>query len=194
MPIMTTGNTIEDEIYNKKIKKIVDENGYQINNLKRTNYISWKEYFMNIAILSSYRSKDPVTQVGCCIVNSDNRILSIGYNGFPNGISDDKFPWGKCHSEKNYLVDKRFYVCHAEQNAILNCNNISLLKDSSLYTTLFPCNECMKSIIQVRIKNIIYLNRDDINKDSMKASIKMASEVGINIEEIDKNLKLLELL
>ena len=60
---------------------------------KRTDYISWDEYFMGVAHLAALRSKDPNTQVGCCIVSEDNKILSIGYNGFPKGCSDDEFPW-----------------------------------------------------------------------------------------------------
>ena len=60
---------------------------------KREDYISWDEYFMGVAKLSASRSKDPNTQVGCCIVNQDNKILSMGYNGFPIGCSDDMFPW-----------------------------------------------------------------------------------------------------
>ena len=44
--------------------------------MKRKDYISWDEYFMGVAILAAKRSKDPNTQVGACIVNSDNIILS----------------------------------------------------------------------------------------------------------------------
>ena len=61
--------------------------------MKRQNYISWDEYFMGVALLASMRSKDPNTQVGACIVDEQNRILSTGYNGFPHGCSDDDFPW-----------------------------------------------------------------------------------------------------
>ena len=56
-------------------------------------HISWDEYFMGVAILSSYRSKDPSTKVGACIVNEDKRIIGIGYNGFPYGCLDEEFPW-----------------------------------------------------------------------------------------------------
>ena len=57
--------------------------------MKRTDYLSWDEYFMGIAFLSAQRSKDPSTQVGACIVNEDKRILSVGYNGMPRGCDDD---------------------------------------------------------------------------------------------------------
>ena len=76
--------------------------------MKRNDYLIWDEYFMAIALLSSKRSKDPSTQVGACIVSSDNRILSIGYNGAPNGYDDDIFPWGK---DGNKLETKYLYTC-----------------------------------------------------------------------------------
>ena len=71
---------------------------------KRENYISWDEYFMGIALLSSMRSKDPSTQVGACIVSDDNKIMSVGYNGFPRGCSDDEYPWERSALYKRYKI------------------------------------------------------------------------------------------
>ena len=105
---------------------------------KRKDYISWDEYFMGVATLAAMRSKDPNTQVGACIVSNDNKILSIGYNGFPNGCSDDEFPWSR---EGEPLDNKYFYITHSELNAILNYRGGSL-EGSKIYVTLFPCNEC----------------------------------------------------
>ena len=85
---------------------------------KRKGYITWDEYFMGVAKLSAMRSKDPSTQVGACIVSEDNKILSMGYNGFPKGCSDDEFPWGK--GDPDDYNDKYLYVTHSELNAILN--------------------------------------------------------------------------
>lgn len=116
---------------------------------KRNGYISWDEYFMGVALLASQRSKDPSTQVGACIVNDDNRIMSVGYNGFPRGCSDDEFPWER-EGDKSTLT-KYPYVCHAELNAILNAGGNSL-KGCRIYVALFPCNECAKAIIQCGIK------------------------------------------
>ena len=59
---------------------------------KRKDYISWDEYFMGLAHLSALRSKDPNTQVGAAIVDENHRVVSVGYNGFPTGVSDDEFP------------------------------------------------------------------------------------------------------
>jgi dCMP deaminase len=62
---------------------------------KREGVLSWDDFFMSIAWLVAMRSKDPTTQVGACIVNEQNRIVGVGYNGFPSGISDDALPWAK---------------------------------------------------------------------------------------------------
>ena len=129
---------------------------------KRDVYLSWDEYFMHIAELSAMRSKDPNTQVGACIVNSDNRILSIGYNGAPNGFSDDDFPWAR---EGDELDTKYPYVCHAEFNAIMHFAGSKMsLNGAKVYVTLFPCNECAKAITQSGIKEVVYLS--DKYKDS----------------------------
>ena len=124
------------------------------NNQKRKDYISWDEYFMGVAILSGMRSKDPNSQVGACIVSEDNKILSLGYNGFPKGCSDDEFPWAR---EGEALDTKYLYVTHSELNAILNYRGGSL-EGAKLYVSLFPCNECAKAIIQSGIKTIVYDN------------------------------------
>ena len=116
-------------------------------NEKRSDYISWDEYFMGISELSARRSKDPSTQVGACIVSSDNKILSMGYNGFPKGCSDDIFPWTKIQAEHDPYNAKYIYVTHAELNAILNYRGGSL-EGAKIYVTLFPCNECAQAIIQ----------------------------------------------
>lgn len=141
---------------------------------KRTNYITWEEYFMGIAILSALRSKDPSTQVGACIANDDNKVVSIGYNGMPQGLNDDQMPWG--HGEG--LESKYLYVCHAEFNAILN-SQISNLKGTKIYVTLFPCNECAKAIIQTGIKEVIYLDNKYENSIESQASRKMFDMAGI---------------
>lgn len=142
---------------------------------KRSDYISWDEYFMGIAMLSAKRSKDPSTQVGACIVNDSNRIMSVGYNGFPRGCSDDEFPWER---EGDEIGTKYSYVCHAELNAILNSGGRNL-EGSKLYVALFPCNECAKAIIQCGIKEIIYLSDKYASSPSVLASKRMfdAAEV-----------------
>ena len=119
---------------------------------KRKDYIGWDGYFMGVAMLSAQRSKDPNTQVGACIVSPDKKILSVGYNGAPNGYNDKDMPWDR---EGDFIHTKYAYVCHAELNAILN-NKGSNLEGATLYVDLFPCNECAKAIIQTGIKEVVY--------------------------------------
>ncbi len=143
--------------------------------MKKTDYLKWDEYFMGIAMLSAQRSKDPSTGVGACIVGSDNRILSLGYNGMPIGCSDDEYPWDR---EGEPLDTKYLYVCHAEFNAILNYNGGSL-QGSRVYVTLFPCNECAKAIIQKGIKEIIYACDKYSDTPSVIASKRMFDSAGV---------------
>jgi dCMP deaminase len=142
---------------------------------KRKDYISWDEYFMGVAKLAAMRSKDPNSQVGCCIVSTDNKILSIGYNGFPRGCSDDEFPWDR---EGEPLDTKYIYVTHSELNAILNFRGGSL-EGSRIYVTLFPCNECTKAIIQSGISEIIYDDDKYADTPSVLASKRMLHASGV---------------
>lgn len=148
--------------------------------MKRQDYISWDEYFMGIAKLSAMRSKDNSTQVGACIVNDKHRIVSIGYNGMPNGCCDDDMPWER--SAENPLDTKYPFVCHAELNAILNSSTRDFT-GCTLYVTLFPCNECTKAVIQSGIKKIVYADNKYANTDSVKASVIMLKKCGIEFEE-----------
>ena len=143
---------------------------------KREDYISWDEYFMAVAKLAGMRSKDPHTQVGACIVSEDNKILSMGYNGFPKGCSDDEFPWGK--TSENPLENKYLYTTHSELNAILNYRGGSL-EGAKLYVTLFPCNECCKAIIQAGIKTVIYDCDKYADTPSVMASKRMMKASGV---------------
>ena len=148
---------------------------------KRSGYISWDEYFMGIAILSSMRSKDPNTQVGACIVNRSNKIMSVGYNGLPIGCDDDTFPWER--SGNSSLQTKYPFVCHAELNAILNHAGGSLA-DCKIYVALFPCNECAKAIIQSGIKEVIYLSDKYAESESTIASKKMFDAAGVKYTKL----------
>ncbi len=159
---------------------------------KRKDYLTWDEYFMAIAKLSAMRSKDPSTQVGSCIVSDDNRILSIGYNGAPNGFSDERFPWAR---EGKKLETKYPYVCHSELNAIVNYRgNKKDLENAKIYVDLFPCNECAKIIIQSGIKEVIYSSNKYGDKDEWIAAKKMFDECSVNYSRIqlkeDKEIKI----
>jgi dCMP deaminase len=145
--------------------------------MKRKDYINWDEYFMGVALLAARRSKDPSTQVGACIVDDNNIILSTGYNGFPYGCSDDSFPWER----KGELNDTKYpYVVHAELNAILNAQGRSL-RGARIFVALFPCNECAKAIIQSGIREVVYLSDKYAATDSTMASKRMFEAAGVKL-------------
>lgn len=159
-------------------KRSVSANDLQttIPSEKRKNYLKWEDYFMSIALVSGQRSKDPVTQVGACIVNQDNRIVGVGYNGFPIGCSDDSFPWSKDTADP--MDSKQMYVVHAEENAVINRFSADL-KNSTIYVSLFPCNRCAQMIIQSGIKKVIYMSDKKSYSPSVEASKRMLNAAGV---------------
>ena len=152
-------------------------------NKQRKEYLNWDQYFMGVAKLSALRSKDPSTQVGACIVGDDNRILSIGYNGTPNGFADKDFPWDR---EGEPLETKYLYVCHAEMNAIINYRGSRKeLENAKIYVDLFHCNECAKIIIKAGIKEVIYLSDKYAKQDAFIASKKLFDSCGVKYRQIE---------
>lgn len=156
--------------------------------MKRKDYISWDEYFMGIALLAAKRSKDPNTQVGACIVSPENIIISTGYNGLPNGCSDDEFPWEREGEQTKYP-----FVVHAELNAILNAGG-RVLRGARLYVALFPCNECAKAIIQSGIREILYLSDKYAETEQTRASKRMLDAAGVTYRPLHTNLETLTLV
>lgn len=151
--------------------------------MKRNDYISWDQYFMGVAELSAQRSKDPKTQVGCCIIDPKTKhILSIGYNGLPQGFSDDEFEWNP--SKENFLTCKNSYVVHAEANAILNASQS--LEGSDVYVTMFPCNECAKLLSQSKVKRVFYSDDKFLHKDEGKVSQIIFEKAGIETIHYEK--------
>ena len=146
----------------------------------RDDVLSWDQYFMGMAHLSAKRSKDPNTRVGACIVNPQKRVVGLGYNGFPYGCEDEEFPWDR---DGEFLETKYPYVVHAEPNAILN--STSNLKCSTLYVTLFPCNECAKLVIQSGIKHIIYMDDKYHDTPSSIASRRMFDSANVSYTKMN---------
>ena len=154
--------------------------------MKRKDVLSWDDYFMGLAHLSAQRSKDPNTQVGAVIVNKQNRVVGIGYNGFPYGCDDDVFPWARDGKSND---TKYPYVVHAELNAILNSNQSC--KGCTIYVSLFPCNECAKAIIQSGISKIVYESDKYAHTDGTIASKKMLVAAGIELVQVDHEIELI---
>jgi len=141
---------------------------------KRENYISWDECFMRIAHVIAERSKDPNTQAGSVLVNNKNVVVGLGYNGWPRGIENDKLPWDR----KGKLYDTKYaYVVHAEENAIYNAN--AQTQGGTLYCTLFPCNECAKTIVQCGITHVVYESDAYHDEDIWKASRRIFDLAGV---------------
>ena len=153
--------------------------------MKRMDVLSWDEYFMGLAHLSAMRSKDPSTQVGAVIESGEHRVVSIGYNGFPNGCSDDEFPWDR---EGDFGATKYPYVVHAELNAILNSKND--LRGCSIYVSLFPCNECAKAIIQSGISRIVYESDKYADTDATIASKRMLRAAGVELYQLPYRIQM----
>ena len=160
--------------------------------MKRTDYISWDEYFMSVAVLASMRSKDPNTQVGACIVGDDKRIISTGYNGFPCGCSDDEFPWVRNAEDGDELNTKYPCSVHSERNAILNYRGPGL-EGARMYVTLFPCNECAKALIQSGIKTVIYGDDKYRNAPNNIASLRMLNAAGVRCVRYQKTGRRIEI-
>ncbi len=158
--------------------------------MKREDYISWDEYFMGVALLAAERSKDPSTQVGACIVDEQDRILSTGYNGFPYGCTDSEYPWERSAEQSN---DTKYpFVVHAELNAILN-NRGKNLAGSRIYVALFPCNECAKAIIQSGITEVVYLSDKYANTPGTQASKRMFASAGVRTRRFESKREFLTL-
>lgn len=153
--------------------------------MKNSNILTWNEYFMGLAHLSALRSKDPNTQVGAAIVDENHRVVSVGYNGFPTGVSDEEFPWGR---EGGVLDSKYAFVVHAELNAILNSQRS--VRGCTIYVSLFPCNECAKAIIQSGIKKIVYESDKYNGVDTNIASKRMLKAAGVELVRISNTISI----
>jgi len=145
--------------------------------IEELNYIDWDSYFMNIAILASLRSKD-TTKVGSVLV-LNKKVIGMGYNGFPSGIDEKQLPTSR---EGDFLDVKYTYTIHSEQNCILN-SSVYDISGSTLYVTLFPCNECAKIIVQKQIKEVVFLSDIHHNDPPYIASRKIFELSNIKIRQ-----------
>lgn len=153
---------------------------------ERTDVISWDEFFMRVAIAASLRSKDPNTQVGACIADTNHRILSVGYNGTPSALADADFPWG---TSDDPLHDKHSYVIHAEANAILNYRgSLKDMAGATVYVTLFPCHECAKTLVQAGIGEVVYLDDKYDGTEDNLISKHVLDECGVTYRPIGVEL------
>ena len=146
------------------------------------DHISWDEYFMSIAILVSLRSKDPSSKVGAVLVR-DNKILGTGYNGFPSGCDESRFPWDREVDSKGWINTKYPYVIHAEANALMN--TVAHCRDAQLYVTMHPCNECAKLLIQGGVKQVTFLSDKHRENEAFVAARKLLEVTGVSVKKMD---------
>jgi dCMP deaminase len=152
---------------------------------RTSGVLSWDECFMRIAEVIAQRSKDPQTQGGAVIVDSKNVVLGMGYNGFPRGIDSDKLPWKRSGDSPVLSETKHAYIVHAEENAVYNSS--MKCEGAKMYCTLYPCNECAKTIIQAGIKEIIYLSDKYHERDAWLASRKLFELAGVKTRQYTLN-------
>ncbi|WP_281702389.1 deoxycytidylate deaminase [Cryptobacterium curtum] len=149
---------------------------------KRDNVITWDQFFMGVAIAASQRSKDPHTQVGACIADTNHRILSVGYNGTPSALNDDDFPWG---ASDDPLHDKHSYVVHAEANAVLNYRgSLKDMDGASAYVTLFPCHECAKILVQAGIREVVYQDNKYEGTIDNQIAMRIFDDCGVSYRQV----------
>lgn len=156
----------------------------------RKDFLSWDDTFMLMADLIAQRSKDPSTQTGAVVVDENNVVLGLGYNGFPRNTDDDAFPWDRegGYEKEEFLKTKYPYVVHAEVNAIFNANKS--VKGGKMYCHLFPCNECAKAIVQNGIKELVYQEDKYSDVDIFQASRKIFEAAGVKVREYKPTKKL----
>lgn len=162
--------------------------------------LNWDEMFINIALMAGKRTSCIYHKVGSVFVDDNHRIISIGYNGPAAGdVNCNEVGCAKVHGNSE---NKRLEYCrgiHSEINAICNCQDTNRLRGATLYVTVFPCYRCMKSLVNVGIKKIVYFEEylrieEGTGKrkeqgDIEPGSLELAQKVGIWIEKFDPNKK-----
>jgi dCMP deaminase len=144
---------------------------------------SWDKYFINLCEVIKTRSLDPNTQVGCCIVDKDNRIKATGYNSYPPGCRDEELPFNR-----DGEINKYNFIVHAETNAIASSAKVGVsLNDCTIYLPFYPCSDCFKSIVTAGIKCVKVYGKYESEKSNMnnKAVDILSKQAGIEIIHIE---------
>ena len=141
--------------------------------------MKWERRFLELAFNVAHWSKDPSTVVGALLVDENNNVRTLGYNGFPRGISD--------HESRLSVRDTKYALTvHAEQNVISTCARLGIPTENCVIVcTHFPCSTCAGSILQAGIKKVIvqkpteeFLSRW---KDSIDLATSMFEEAGVEL-------------
>lgn len=140
--------------------------------------MNWNEYFMEIARTAAKKSTDPSTQVGCVIVDQNNRVVSCGYNNFPE------------NANREYMVNEKpmryLLSVHAEMRALLNAK--TSVDGCKVYVTHASCENCLKHMIVAGIKEItyekLYTNGKFVDEEKQEAITRLMKATNI----INKNM------
>ena len=148
---------------------------------------SWTDYFLGLAKVVSQRSNDIQTQHGCVITDQNNRILGLGYNGFPRGLDDKLLP--------NTRPEKYPWMIHAERNALSNC--IIRPENGVAYVTGQCCNDCIMALWQEGISTVVMSKNHGthlFDADAQKRFDTFVSMSKINVQYVEANLSWLKQL
>jgi dCMP deaminase len=146
---------------------------------------SWTDYFLGLAKVISQRSHDIHTQHGCVITDQNNRILGVGYNGFPRGLKDSDLPTSR--------PEKYSWMVHSERNALSNC--VVRPDDGIAYVTGQCCNDCIIALWQEGIKTVYMIDDHGTHLFDAKAQERFdlfVSMSGIVIKKISPDLSWLK--
>lgn len=179
-----------DETVNEKLARLRAQAAtkkFQEDNARRKK---WDFRFLSVASTICLWSKEPNTRVGCVIVDSKNRIVATGYNGFARGVRDTV----------DRIADrdlKLSMTIHAEENALLYAGRD--VDGCTAYVTHLPCSLCMTKLIQGGVKRVVYsrLTDESFKKrwgESLELSARLAAEAGVKLEESEFTDSIVEVI
>ena len=149
-------------------------------NQTHRNRPNWTNYFLGLAKVASQRSHDIHTQHGCVITDRENRILGVGYNGFPKGLDESTLPLTR--------PEKYSWMLHSERNALANC--IIRPNNGIAYVTGQCCNDCMMAMWQEGISKVVMIDDHGshvLNKETKNIFDQFVKMSGIEIEYYEPN-------
>lgn len=144
--------------------------------IQRAFISKWDVRFLELAALVATWSKDPSTKVGCCIVDTRNRLVSLGFNGPPRGVADN-------FADRDQKLRR---TIHAEPNALAFAHRD--VAGCTAYVTHPPCSNCAGALIQREITRVVYPAPNaefrERWKVSYEESLEMFSEAGVQVCEV----------
>lgn len=137
----------------------------------------WDQRYLEMCDLIASWSKDPSSKFGAVVVDKQNRVVSLGFNGFASGFEDTSERW-------NNREFKYRHVIHAEEQAILHAKQD--LSECKIYVQMCPCSSCMSKIAQSGIKTVICreASEDYLSRWSIEEPLQVAKECGVEVVQV----------